>query len=390
MPDPRPRPSDAVRSANRSAAQSFGAKPADVPCETCGSATPATELDGALMGRDCTPMTNQRAQGRIKARTVTERADIVTHRGTIPRTVQRPIEAVPPRQGLSGTEIQRAAANGYRSESACCQRKRRESGERTIVYVNGIRNTPSDHCTTLAHIANLTCARVVGVYNATEGGGADLAQVTTDRALINAAAAGRPVQVGDRRNPAVDSTRDLIVQTQRDPSLLNQQPLELMAHSQGGAITSLSLFSARATLNDAGADSSLSNVSVTSLNSAAPRWPSGPKYEHFAHAGDFVAMSTGVGSELGDASRVGPGATTVLFSNAPIWRDERFVWREVRHDGRPERRSGTPMGAGIDPISFHGADAVVLPMYAQRIHQTGGTTCETTGPRVAQPPATPR
>jgi hypothetical protein len=394
MPDPRPTPADAVRDANRSAARSFGAKPADAPCETCPNPTPATELDGALIGAGCEPVTNPRARGRLQPRhTYVAVHDPDPIRPRV-RMERRQIDPSVPRQGLTSAEIREAGERATRSETECCKRKREQEGERTIVYVNGIMTTPAAHCATLANIANLTCARVIGVYNATQSFPADLMQVARDRALVEQAAAGRNVPVGDRRNPAVDTMRDLVVESQLDPSTVGGQPLELMAHSQGGAITSLALFQAKADLRRESVAQPLKSVRVTSFNGAAPRWVDGPRYEHYVHLGDFVGTETGIGKYRMQESRVGRDATVIAFSDSTTVPGPAFVWQEVRHDGVQARGRGVPERAASSyqpwNASRHGVDDVGLGIYQQRSSAVGSPTCTANSPGAAAPPSTPR
>jgi hypothetical protein len=327
-------------------------------------------------------MTNPRERGRLAPRT---EAVVIKDHDPIGARLP-PVRARvpgPPREEVSSAEIRNALEHGYRSDSVCCQRKRAVEGERTIVYVNGILTSREDHCTTLSNIANLTCARVIGVYNATEGQLRDLTQVAGEKAQINDAAQGKPVPVGDARNPAVDTLRDVVVRTQRDPSILDGAPLELFAHSQGGAITSLSLFHAQSALKDRGR-SALSNVRVTSFNGAAQRWVDGPQYEHYVHLGDFVGTTTGIGRHRMDETRVGRDATVIAYTNNPAQPGPAFSWREIRHDGRRGMGNALPeqQMSSYDPrvAHHHGIDNIGLGMYQQRADAAGTPTCRADAP----------
>jgi hypothetical protein len=214
----------------------------------------------------------------------------------------------------------KARGQASQSQSECCK-KRRAAGEATrdIVYVNGIQTTREDHCKTLHAIANQTCARVIGVYNATAGkdkGGfsRDAAQTGQDRRLIKAANEGKPISSKDGRNPAVDSLTELLVEECRQ----GRSP-EIWAHSQGGAITSLALIEADYQLaTELGEAQPLAKLKVKSLGSAAPAWPDGPKYEHYVHVNDFTPTSFGLGSEgKEDGANTGLGAKVVRFSGDP-------------------------------------------------------------------------
>ena len=201
------------------------------------------------------------------------------------------------------------------SNSACCRQKR-AAGQpaRDIVYVNGIKTSRQDHCETLHAIAQQTCARVIGIYNATEGAVLDATQTGQDRRLIKAANHGKAIQTRDGRNPAVDSLSKFLVQENRE----GRKP-EIWAHSQGGAVTSLALIDANNTLvMETGDPSPLTGTKVTSLASAAPTWIDGPDYEHYVHVNDLVPTSFGLGHDgKKDAKNAGKRAKVIRFSGDP-------------------------------------------------------------------------
>lgn len=216
-------------------------------------------------------------------------------------------------------QIAKAEANAYQSDSPCCQ-ARRAKGEppRTIVYVNGVQTTKEKHCETLKAIGDLTCAKVYGVYNATAGLNTsgfyrDAVQTSQDRRLIFEANKGRLPQAHDGRNPAVDSLSDLIVTQRKDG-----KPLELWAHSQGGAITSLALYDAANTLAAVGKSDALKGVQVKSFGSAAPHWPDDPTYEHYVQVNDATPVLFGLGDDsASDHQRAGVNAKMIRFSGKP-------------------------------------------------------------------------
>jgi hypothetical protein len=112
---------------------------------------------------------------------------------------------------IGPNQIAVAEANAYQSPSNCCANMRTSGAPpRTIAYVNGIRTTKEVFCQTLRAIGETTCAKVYGVYNATEGWIRDGEQTSTDRNLILQAQKGQPFRTDDGRNPAVDSMADLI------------------------------------------------------------------------------------------------------------------------------------------------------------------------------------
>lgn len=216
-------------------------------------------------------------------------------------------------QELGPESFDNAEANAYQSQSSCCQNKRRNGMvPRTIVYVNGILTDKATHCTTLKAIGDATCAKVYGVYNATEGGYRDAVQTSQDRKLIAAADEGHAPPTGSGRNPAVDTLTQL-VQSKR----VNGEPLELWGHSQGGAVISLALYEAKNALVGYGIPDGLKGVQVKSFGSAAPKWPNGPEYEHYVHINDFTPVTLGLGDNNNGDSRAGDGAKVIRFSGDP-------------------------------------------------------------------------
>jgi hypothetical protein len=217
-------------------------------------------------------------------------------------------------QKVGPEAIANAEANAYESQSACCQTKRRNGmAPRTIVYVNGINTNKSTDCGTLKAIGDATCAKVYGVYNATEGFYRDAVQTSQDRKAIAAANEGHPPRTGDGRNPAADTLARLIKSKR-----LNGEPLELWAHSQGGAVSSLALYDAKNALDTAGIPDGLKGVQVKSFGSAAPEWPNGPEYEHYVHVNDFTPVTFGLGDDqASDGSDAGEGAKVIRFSGDP-------------------------------------------------------------------------
>lgn len=216
--------------------------------------------------------------------------------------------AVPPGDNALAT----AKDKSVQSNSSCCAKKRAKDGQpRDIIYVNGILTDSAAHCRTLNQIAAQTCARVTGIYNATEGGPIDAAQTGQDRRLIKAAAGGKALPGSDGRNPAVDTlARTVATETKAG------RPPEIWAHSQGGAVTSLALYESNNYLGAlSGNREALSGVKVKSFGSAAPKWVDGPQYQHFVHMNDPVPTMFGLGhSPAGDLANAGKGADVVRFS----------------------------------------------------------------------------
>lgn len=267
----------AVRNAFNRIKQQFGIGTPEEPCIPCAQAAADAKNDGALIGNkndQCQPLTSSG-------------------------------------QGITSDAIANAKANGYTSQSDCCAAARAGGNvPSTIYYVNGI-NTPRDaHCTTIRAIGDSTCANVVGIYNATDGFVGDALQTGKDRQLIKAAAAGARPQAGDGRNPAVDTLSDVVYR-----EVMDGNPPTIWAHSQGGAVTSLALYSANNRLAMAGRQEGLSGMTVKSFGSAAPFWPDGPAYEHYVHVNDATPVNFGLGDNpSSDGQRAGRGADVIRFS----------------------------------------------------------------------------
>lgn len=149
-----------------------------------------------------------------------------------------------------------------------------------ITFVNGIQtkfinDDDRPMCRTMKKIANATCSEVVGIYNATEGVGADLRE-----SLENI-----------RKAAQSDPTHTLSVQLVT--AAQTGQPLVIFAHSQGGLITQDALADAKNNLMYSGmtreeAEQALSVVTVRSFGTAERGWPVGPTYQHFNNEGDPV------------------------------------------------------------------------------------------------------
>lgn len=174
----------------------------------------------------------------------------------------------------------------------------------TIVYVNGIQTTKETQVNSLQGIADTTGAQVIGIHNSTEGITTDLAQCLKDKA-------------GMGHNPAVDTLASTVYD-----SITAGRPIHIMAHSQGGLITSRALSDVRRRLmiedgmSRAQAERALSLVEVETFGAAAMTYPDGPQYVHYVNRFDLVPTQFGLGStRLGNLGS-GRGAVTRRF-NAP-------------------------------------------------------------------------
>jgi hypothetical protein len=153
----------------------------------------------------------------------------------------------------------------------------------TVLYVNGIQTNLAGQANSLQAIADTTGARVIGIHNATEGFAADLAQCVKDK-----------LDVGT--NPAVDTLADTLyneIKAGRD--------VHLMAHSQGGLISSRALGDVynRLRIEDgmsqSQAQQAMSRINVETFGAAAMSYPDGPNYVHYVNRGDPVPGLFGLG-----------------------------------------------------------------------------------------------
>ncbi len=161
---------------------------------------------------------------------------------------------------------------------------RQPTGER-IYYVNGIQNDAAFQYGSAQQTANATGAEVIAVHNSTEGFIKDLVQCGLDK-----------LPSFGHTNAA---TQRLALQVIKD--LENNRPVHLMAHSQGGLVTSGALTLVKEYLetvkpaDPAKADKLLSGIKVETFGSAAESWPKGPQYVHYINTYDTVPMHTGLG-----------------------------------------------------------------------------------------------
>lgn len=157
----------------------------------------------------------------------------------------------------------------------------------TVLYVNGIQTNLAGQANSLQAIADTTGARVIGIHNATEGFAADLAQCVKDK-------------LDKGTNPAVDTLADTLyteIQAGRN--------VHLMAHSQGGLISSRALGDVynRLRIEDgmskAQVEQTMSRINVETFGAAAWSYPDGPKYVHYVNNKDIVPTWFGQGNGKG-------------------------------------------------------------------------------------------
>jgi len=253
-----------------------------------------------------------------------------------------------------------------------------EDGDETrvIYYVNGIRTDWQKHCDTLQQISNLTGAVTIGVLNETDGTAADIWQTAWDRFTITVErklenyGLGNIGQIHD--NQAATVLMNVIVQRIREG-----KHVEVWAHSQGGAVTSMALHRAIRTLRAENRFPVMKDgeeypeaISVKTFGSASPKWvggvfPEGPVYEHFVHLRDATPSVLGIGafgrySTVGE-TRAGDNAKMVFFDGDPP-EDEyapsnfELVDTETADIGFTDLR----------PKKYHKTHGVYLRMYAQQ------------------------
>ena len=177
----------------------------------------------------------------------------------------------------------------------------------TIIYVNGILNDPQGHFNSLQGIADAAGAEVVGVFNASEGAATDLAQCVQDKLDLG-------------HNPAVDTLANTLYQQ----LTTSDQPVNIMAHSQGGLITSRALEDVQLMLMADGmsrqqAAQTMSRLNVETFGAAAWSYTDGPQYNHHMNRLDYVSNLTGLGPSgipiLGMLFDPGAGANTHYFTS---------------------------------------------------------------------------
>lgn len=158
------------------------------------------------------------------------------------------------------------------------------TSDETIIYVNGINTTFDSHTHNLQAIADKTGQPVIGIYNSTEGMLKDLIQ-----------SAGDKYDIGN--NPAVTTMANTVYN-----ELKAGRSVHLMAHSQGGLITSRALQDVQNRLRLEGGMSRAQvealmhdKVKVETFGSAASSYPNGPQYVHYVNNKDLVPGLFGLG-----------------------------------------------------------------------------------------------
>jgi hypothetical protein len=153
----------------------------------------------------------------------------------------------------------------------------------TVLYVNGINTNKEGQSASLQALADTTGAKVIGIHNATEGMVSDLAQCVKDK-------------LDKGTNPAVDTLADTLYS-----EIKAGRSVHLMAHSQGGLISSRALGDVynRLRIEDGmskgQAQELMGKIEVETFGAAAMHYPDGPAYVHYVNRGDPVPSMFGLG-----------------------------------------------------------------------------------------------
>jgi len=258
-----------------------------------------------------------------------------------------PADSIPVGDDGVAPAYAKAKAASVSSTSKCCAAQPPAVRNRTVVYVNGIMTTPEKHCNTLRLLKDMTCGKVVGILNDTENENIAIDSIRTAdaRQMIKN-------EIGGNGTPRDYPGFSPSVKTMRDVMVLEAtgggNP-QIIAHSEGGAITSLAAIRAKKVLAGMDEAGAMRNLDITSMGSAAPAWPDGPNYTHYIHLEDVVPNTLG----LGDAARrPGAGAEVIRFGG------RNGDWKtEQPGDMRP----WIPITPGKDKIADHYADTSYLP-----------------------------
>ncbi|MBU8900218.1 hypothetical protein DRW03_31090 [Corallococcus sp. H22C18031201] len=180
----------------------------------------------------------------------------------------------------------------------------------TAIYINGISTTKDAQAGSLQALADSTGMRTIGIHNATEGMVSDVLQCVKDK-------------LDKGKNPAVDTLADTVYS-----ELKAGRDVHVMAHSQGGLITSRALndVARRMRIEDgmsqADVEKALSHVKVETFGSAGATYPDGPQYVHYVNNRDLVPSVLGLGGSLDPLALLrhpGKGAQVERFSEKTMF-----------------------------------------------------------------------
>ena len=268
-----------------------------------------------------------------------------------------PSDHVPIPAGGDGVLVALAEAktSDVRSQSKCCAGRSAADQQKTIVYVNGVNTTPKVHCKTLKMLRDMTCGRVIGVMNSSEGLFTDAVRTADARDMIKYEIGGNGAPKSYAGfTPAINTMQDVMM-----VQALSGEQTEIFAHSEGAAATSLAAIRAKTNLGSMGEPDAVGNLSITSMGGAAPAWPDGPRYKHYLHEQDVIANTLGVGDA---ARRPGAGAEVIRFGG----RDG--IFKDVEVGDKMPYGTFTP---GKDPLADHYADTSYLLYIDQKLKKNG-------------------
>lgn len=180
---------------------------------------------------------------------------------------------------------------------------------KSVIFVNGMDNEPSDHMTSAHNLSLMLGCPVIGVYNQKGGFWPDVWQCITDKASLTGVQTGnfnynqrgfelyeKLYQAQKSKNPMLtkeDFTHDLLSSNAASQALFallaapgGMLGTPLYCHSQGNLIGSNAL-SAVTLVKGAGA---VQGLEVFSFGSPARGWPSGIKRVNNAYTFDFVSI----------------------------------------------------------------------------------------------------
>jgi hypothetical protein len=181
-----------------------------------------------------------------------------------------------------GEKLDTKACGGSASGPIVSDKCQGNANLESIYYVNGIQTKKNDACKTTKILSKKTCSKVTGIYNATEGIGADLRESIENIKRSSTA-------------PAMEMLHTEIID-----KLLNDPPDKVIvfAHSQGGLITQEALKRVKTDLiffydddtpeGTAEVEKRLAMIKVKSFGTATNGWIKGPSYEHYTNNCDPV------------------------------------------------------------------------------------------------------
>lgn len=133
----------------------------------------------------------------------------------------------------------------------------------------------------MQHIANSTQMEIIGIHNATNGITADAKESAADKLNIGNNGAYKTL------------VKTLFAHLENNP----EQPIYLIAHSQGGIITSRAIRKVRSKLMASGLAKEevikkMKSIKIQTAGAAAIRYPKGPQYLHLVNTEDPIPNLT--------------------------------------------------------------------------------------------------